>query len=202
MKKSLALSTLYNNALISFISEFKEKELTRECYKKIAFLGVKTIVSCPKKDNITYNEALTIFKTISFIKNIMSNLTVKEFVNIFPIQKVYDGKKWECKDYFYTKDYLKGFAENEVIGEKIDELMWEYVNINIRDFNISYLMSIDYLRRFEGEKSMMEEWADMNGIDTYLLKKDDKGKEFIYDKKNQRTLKVKKVKPKYLKIIK
>jgi hypothetical protein len=205
MNKSLQKSILYNNALVKLLDEYIGKEETRDYYKKVVFLGTRCINYLPKDNRTNYEEAMSLYTSICFIRDNMAKLTYKEFESIFPIQKVYDGERWECKDYFYTRDYLKAFNEDDIIGTNIDELLWEYVNTDVRIFNTSLFMAVDNLRRLEGKRSMMEEWADMNGITTYTLNKDSKGKEYLYDRKNRRTIRVSRARrrlPKYLKVIK
>ena len=42
------------------------------------------------------------FKMIDGIFAILGCLTLKNFVTTFPVDKTYDGGKWQCKDYFST----------------------------------------------------------------------------------------------------
>jgi hypothetical protein len=59
----------------------------------------------------------------------MSQLTPREFMNIFPIDKTYDGERFECKDYFYTIKIVRALDQDAPIGDKLDDLLWEYMNI-------------------------------------------------------------------------
>lgn len=201
--KSERMESLYTNALLNVLVSIKEKGLVDNYFKKVVFYGVKMVISMPiNKKDISFEEAQKLFDSICFIKTYMSTLTPSQFINIFPIDKVYDGEKWECKDYFYTMNYLNTLDKNSPIGDKIDELLWEYVNSDVRRFNMACFLTVDVLRAFDGKCSMMEEWADANGIRTLSLKKDSKGKEYFYDKRSHKTFSVKRPTPRYLKIVK
>lgn len=201
--KSLEKTMLYNDALVRLLSFYENKELTKEYYKKIVFLGVKCIASFPVRNCSNYDEVKNMYVSVLFIKEMITKLTIEDFINVFPIQKTYDGERFQCKDYFYTNDYLKKFNMNDNLkDEDLDELLWEYHNVDIRLFNTAFFMIVDSLRRFDGKQSMMEEWADANGVSTYKLHKDSNGKEYLYDKKTRKTIRVRKPKPRYLKVIK
>jgi hypothetical protein len=51
------------------------------------------------------------------------------------------------------------------------------------------------LRRLEGQTSMMQEWADMNEIETYSRYVDQKGNEFLLDKETCKTIRIERAKP-------
>lgn len=193
---------LYNNALTHLLTEYKGKELVKKYCKQLVFYGVKTIISTTLKEDCSFDEVQNYFNLICFIKIFMMKLTPSDIENIFPIQKIYDGERRESKDYFYTKHYLNSLDSCAPLGENLEELLWEYVNPELRKFNLAQLKAIDFLRKFEGKQGIMEEWVDANKIQTYFLRKDGLGKEYFYDRKTGRTIKAKKKRPKYLRVIK
>ena len=85
--------------------------------------------------------------------------------------------------------------------KNVFEFFWDYQNPLIKFYLVHKmcLMSNHY-RNYTG-KGLMETWADDNGIRIYTLHKDSKGKEYLFDKKTSKTIKVKKSKPKHLKIV-
>jgi len=190
----------YSNVLEVYKSNpMKDKKLL---IKKLILYGVKMINSKSKLETITKDEAEYEFNFLELIKKGMSTLTPLEFVNIFPIKKYYDGQKYEIKDYFYTRDYIKGLEQETPIGKEIEMFLWEYTNKEIRHFNVKLMKDISNLRRLQGKPSLGEEWADSVGIKTYTRHMDDKGTEFMFDKETGRTAKFTKSNPRYLKILK
>lgn len=189
--------TYYLNAFMKTVEAYNENP-DREIMKRTILYGVKMINSEPKA--VTYEEAQSGLRLASMIKDLMGLVTPEEFMNIFPIEKDFKGHKWETKDYFYTVDYISSLDIYQPIGEDVLEFLWEYHNMEVRRFNVALMRYMDDLRRLEGKPSFAEEWADMNGINTYTLHTDQKGKEYMIDKAGK-TVRVKKPRPKYLKLV-
>lgn len=80
----------------------------------------------------------------SNILNILSLLTLKNFVTTFPIDKVYNGKKRGSKDFFSTMNYLSKMNWDKPIGLKeLLELLLEYQNCDLRRVYKSYLACVN-----------------------------------------------------------
>ena len=58
------------------------------------------------------------------------------------------------------------------------------------------------LRQLDGQKGLMEEFCEEQGIKTYTKHRDSMGKEYMIDNQTGRTTKVRKQMPKHLKIVK
>lgn len=169
--------------------------------RKLITYGVKA-VNCKKEaDVITMEEAENNFQFIELVKSFMGSLAPIEFMSLFPIRKEYDGHKWEMKDYFYTRDYLNSLDLSKPIGEEICNFLWEYFNPEISIFVVNMMGCIDNFRRLEGQPSLAEEWANTNGIKTYTLHTDNKGKQFLFDKETGKTMRIK-PKVEHLKVVK
>jgi hypothetical protein len=69
----------------------------------------------------------------------MALLTPREFTNIFPIEKVYDGAKYETKDYFFTVQAIEKIGWDSVIDDDIVEFLWDYTNIYVSLFLVEML---------------------------------------------------------------
>ena len=113
---SSAKHLLYMRAYCSALEALQESlkqglGVDHKDYKRLInqaiFYGVKSVITQPKREIITSEEAETDFFVAQDILGFMGGLTPGEFINLFPIKKVYDGDRWECKDYFYTRDYIQ-----------------------------------------------------------------------------------------------
>lgn len=92
-------------------------KLPQDKLAKVGLAGIKYICSCRdvsrENTRLGADEPKTLkqnqyrFQLIDSIFSVLSCLTLQNFVTTFPIDKDYDGAKWECKDYFYTMDVLK-----------------------------------------------------------------------------------------------
>ena len=169
--------------------------------KKLIVYGVKIVNAKPKSEYIEIKEAEHDFQFATVITDLMRTLTPKEFMNLYPITKTYDGDKYECKDYFYTINYIKGLNQEQPIGKEIIKFLWEYQNWEINFFNVACMGYMDNIRRLEGKSSFVEEFADIMGFKSYNMHTDDKGNEFLFDKKTGKTTKLNKNRPKYLKVM-
>jgi len=56
------------------------------------------------------------------------------------------------------------------------------------------------LRRMDGQPGIMEQWAQENGFKTYTMHTDSKGRQYLFDKETGKTMKVRKLRPQYLKV--
>lgn len=195
---------LYMNAYYRTLQAYndnKDQDI-RPVIKKLIICGVKAINTNPEQEYIEREAAEQEFQFIELIKDFMSVLTPGEFMRLYPIDKEYDGHKYQSKDYFYTMDYLKDLDTDKPIGREILNFLWEYQNIEISLFGVRLLCSMSKLQRLNGEKTVAEDLADMMGVKTYNLYTDSKGREYVFDKETGKTARAKKPKPRYLKVIK
>jgi len=169
--------------------------------KKLLFLGVKKLIARPERESFTREEAESDFSEAQIIMAYMRLLTPKEFMQLFPVEKDFKGHKWHFKDYFYTQDYIRKLPQGEPIGDEVLHFMWEYTNWDITEFNVYVMGCISNLRRLEGKTSLAEEWANINGLKTYTMHKDSKGREFLFDKETGKTTRVRR-KVKHIKVVK
>ncbi len=197
---SAFISTLQSSIDRNGLSESFE-EIDFDTRKKSVFYGMKYINGIDL-DIFDHGSLPNIFSLISSIKNMISTLTPREFQTIFPIDKEYDGEKYEMKDYFYTRRYIEKIGEDKPIGEDALEFLWEYTNIDVMVFEVQTLSVMSAIRRAEGGKGLMEEYLEEQGVTTHTMTEDDKGNKFLTNNDTGEVQRVKKPKPRYLKVIK
>lgn len=183
---------------------YSNKTKDKEIFKKIAFYGVKAINKLMALEEYKdYEETIDILYLIESVKLAMSLLTPNELITVFPIEKRYDGDKYKIKDYFYTMKELQKIGMNNMIKENIEELLWNYENMEVRKFLANQLNLLSDLNRFEIGESIMEKWAKENDIATYEEYTDYyTGKKCLYNTKTGKEVEIKTSIPKYLKVIK
>ena len=123
----------------------------------------------------------------------------RRFVRIFPIEKTYRGERFGIKDYFFTMRMTEDHGWDKPIGNAV-EFLWDYENPDIRNFLVSHLSRISAIRESQGQPGILEEWARENGIRTFRLYTDERGRQFLMDD-NGRTYPVKKARPRHLKVV-
>lgn len=174
--------------------------------KKAAFYGVKYISHLRVDTETSLQEFLLADISMQDIMYLLEQLTLNDLINMFPIIKEYDGKKYECKDYFSTMDYLKDKDMTIPLGEEIYSFLFEYYNNDIINFAVKQMLIIDKIRKLQNKQGLLEEFIQMadtkHEIHTYTLHKEEG---YIYDNVTGKTMKIEKPKkkiPKYLKVVK
>lgn len=194
---------LYINAYLNSANTLSANPDDTTLIKRLVFYGVRIVNSKPKSKYVTREETIRDFKFAEIIKELIGKLTSSEFENIFPITKDYDGDRNQNKDYFYTKDFLRTLPADKAISDVIDvsKFLWEYSNWEITFFIINTFEYMDRLLMLEGKPTMMETLCHDNGINLYYMYTDDKGKQYIVDPKTGQSSKVRKPKPRYLRLV-
>lgn len=158
-------------------------KLPQDKLAKVGLAGIKYICSCRdvSRENarLGLDEPKTLkqnqyrFQLIDSIFGILSCLTLRNFVTTFPIDKDYDGAKWECKDYFYTIDVLKKMDWDKPIGrDELSELLWDYENEELRHAYIEFTAAMSTIYRAQIGKGIAETWCDNMGIPTFTENKE------------------------------
>ncbi len=165
---------LYLRAFAKVLKESIASEAGERTLKlKVVFYGVKTIIHQPKSKS--YKESVGEFQTISALKQVISELTLNEFMNLFPIKKDFKGYKYGIKDYFSTMEYVTTLDPNEPIRENALMLLAEYMNDDIHRFFVKSVTSLSDLRQHEGHIDMFEEYMASQGMETPNTFKNTKG---------------------------
>ncbi|MFJ8529944.1 hypothetical protein [Bacillus sp. NPDC094106] len=194
---------IYLRMFTSAVRELQEQKIakevcSKESYKKAIFAGVR-FVRYSKNDTLNYDYLINKFQLIGYLQHLMGALTPREFINIFPITKEYDGDKWGEKDYFFTMKRAKEIGMDTPIGEKVLEFLYDYTNLDMTFFTVSSMTIMSRIRQVEGKKSLAEEFCEKLGVDTYTMHTDQQGKQQLTNNRTGETQEVKKARPRYLK---
>ena len=121
----------------------------------------------------TLEEAQATFQLIDAIFTVCGFLTLRNFVSTFPIDKTYDGAKWECKDYFSTMDVLSAMDWDKPIGrDELSELLWDYYNADLRHAYMEYTSAMSAMYKAQTGKGIMEKFLEDRGVPTYTMDKE------------------------------
>lgn len=183
-------------------------DLPQDKLAKVGLVGIKYFCSrldvSKEKKRLGIDEPKTLednqyhFQLIDSIFSVLGCLTLRNFVNTFPVDKTYDGKKWDCKDYFYTMEVLSKMNWDKPIGrDKFFEFLWDYENKDLRNVCIDYMCSMSAVYRSQTGKGIAEQWCDNMGIPTYMM---DRETGIVKDNKTGNTSKPKKTS--HIKIVK
>lgn len=180
-------------------------EFTLDVQKKLALYHVKYLPNTKDNSLLSKEELENKFRVFDLIHLYLSRFTPREFMQYFPIEKKYKGKKYGTKDYFSTINYLMQLNLDEQIGEnRIDHFLWEYMNWDIADFETERFCTASDLRVARGGKDIMEEWCEKEGIPTLSVLTDKKGKMTLQNNQTGEVMEVKehKRRPKWIHAVK
>ncbi|MNB67200.1 hypothetical protein D3C81_633390 [compost metagenome] len=196
MDKQEIFDRAFVSAMRSIPEDYEERSDTREIERAV-FYGVQLMSR--ESDPKTVENLHQQFRVVEGVMGMMTFLTPRKFVEIFPITKEYDGKRWGTKDYFYTVEMIEEHGWDKLISRP-DNFLWEYVNLEVSLFMVKYLSLASEIRQSQGKLGLMEEWAAMNNIRTYSLQTGPDGKQYVLDPRG-RTLPLSKPRPKHLKLV-
>jgi len=176
----------YHNSVLQAMEKnkgIKVADYPQADLMKIALCGIKYICSIRevKRENDrlgtgyepSLEEEKAKFQLIDAIFTVCGHLTLRNFVNTFPIEKDYSGEKWQCKDYFSTMDVLSKMDWDKPIGrDELSELLWDYENSDLRHAYVEFTTAMSAIYRSQTGKGIAETWLDDLGIPTYTEDKE------------------------------
>lgn len=196
--KATKRTDLYLKSLIAAVPNSLDNDKALE---RAIFYGVKYLGRAEKYTTIDDLERR--YSISEAIMALIAIVTPRKFVEIFPITKKYDGKRWGTKDYFYTVEMINKHGWDKPIGETDEvafDFLWDYQNWEINIFLVEHMSLISDMRRAQGQPGLMEQWALENGIQTYTLNTSPEGNQYLMDS-NGRSTPVRKRRPKHLKLV-
>jgi len=166
--------TLSARAFIKELDKLQDGKSINLNYGSLILWGVKSLKERFKLDS--FEDELYLYETVI---QLIQQVTPRQFMNIFPIDKDYDGNKYDCKDYFYTIKKSKQYGLDNRITDAF-EFLWDYWNRETSQFVISYMSVMSDISKKETGRSLLEEFATEQGIKTYA-KKEINGETFFIE---------------------
>ena len=139
--KSIFTKKLITKQAIAATNDYQVNP-SHENLKKMVYWNIRFL---PYYENVNVEEK---FAYISCLKNCLKKLTYREFINLFPIDKEYDGAKWEMKDYYSTMEYLNDKSLDDFIEDPL-ELIFEYNNCHIIIFGVEIMTVTSDIHRIQ-----------------------------------------------------
>lgn len=200
----------YHNVVTNiFEKHSKIDDWSQDELMKVALCGVKYIkyVADIEGENqrldLSYNTPFAVkeagFNMIDVLFDIIGRIKLKNLIKIFPIDKDYDGAKWECKDYFFTMDVLreKGL-DNAVSRDGVFDLLWDYENRELRKLTVFYMSCMSAMYQRQTGVSFAEKFCEDNDIDSCSV---DRENSIIIDNQTGKIAKLSN-KPSFMQIVK
>jgi hypothetical protein len=110
--------------------------VTRKKMKQLTFYGVKVILAESKQKVIDMINASLHLVMVDYISDVMSELSLKEFLAIFPIDKPNHGKQRQTEHNLLAMERLHEIGMDNPLGKNMPSLLKEYPNNDIHQFFI------------------------------------------------------------------
>lgn len=157
------------------------KSFNRSGYIKTLHLLIKMIETMPK--NYTIQEFEYYEAIMNMTHSMMRVMTIRELKQCYPIEKTYDGARWECKDYYSTMNSLTEYDEDKMIDGDLSDILWDYFNPVIMRVHVNMMLLIDKKNELEGKQGLMEKISQDFQIPLYEKQSDGTFKQ-IWQKPN------------------
>lgn len=192
--------------LEGMIRAIKAKQLlpdNKDVTKRIIFYTVNYLaivdIKAMDRENL---ESLLVFDQM--LLNTICELTPAELMTIFPVTKSYDGKRYQCKDYFSTMEALQAHGLHEPIRtpETASHLLWAYMNPTVMMYQVHCMSVVSEIHTMDTGKGLMEQFFEDQGVkvETFRKYETDDGQTFMIGE-DGRSFPVKKPVPRHLKLV-
>lgn len=146
-----------------------------------------------------------IFETGIEITALLARLTPREFLIAFIPNKVYDGKKYECIDYFSTVEKFASIDMDSLIGEdNIEDILWGYDNSDILNFKVNIMCAMSKIYREYNGTDIFDDFMLEQGkepLPKYYEIKSHSGKKVLVDETGKK-VNTSRVYPEYMRRVK
>jgi hypothetical protein len=96
-------------------------------------------------DDFDYTKACKFIELFDRWLDLFCKLTPIDLIQIFPIQKIFDDKRWQNRNFVSTIEMLVKRGLNKPLGKKVLEILNDYLNPDIDDFCIIHTCVFDII---------------------------------------------------------
>jgi hypothetical protein len=152
---------LYERAITRFVINHGA-DMNKESMKKLIFLYVKYIGAIQRTDSddreISFYQKTPMerFQYLDTFVKMIGLLMPVELLQLFPVTKIYDGDKYQMKDYFYTMECISKLDPEQRIGREAFALLWDYTNWDISMFMVSMMSTMNMVGMYQGKLDMTD----------------------------------------------
>lgn len=129
----------------------------------------------------------------------VSQLTPRQFAQMFPIKKVYDGARRGVKDYFWTVQMIEDRGWDTPIGDAMS-FLWDYMNEHVVDFMVNIMIWASLIRQARGEKGLAEEFMEQFGVRPWRMFQNQSGRKYFVTPEGK-TVPLRRTRVKHLRVV-
>ena len=100
------------------------------------------------------------YQDLKQVMEAIGRLTPAELLRMYPVEKKFNGTRWNEKDYFYTMDKLRCWPADQPLGGANDVacLLWDYQNWDLTDVLLEWMHVIGDLRIYCNDPAPNDEF--------------------------------------------
>jgi hypothetical protein len=154
------------------------------------------------EENDPYAVTEVAFRVHQLVTDTFASFSPAKIVQLFPQKKVYDGDKYECKDWYTSVEAVKEFGGDRSFAgdtKKASIFLTRLNDILTAQFVISGWLLVDDLRKMEGKLSMLDEFFSNEHLPKYRIVEGNNGKIFV-DENGKKVGKVEAPKPRWARV--
>ena len=142
------------------VASSKKLETRKLIYYGVKYLGSGYVFN-PLKLEHTFN-------SFDLVLMALDTITPRKLMQIFPIDKKYDGHKWESKDYYSTIEAMKEFGMDRKIGTaqgQAFDFLWDYMNHDVMMFVVRFMSVLTDMSKLKGDGDPTVKFFESQGIE-------------------------------------
>lgn len=142
------------------VASSKKLETRKLIYYGVKYLGSGYVFN-PLKLEHTFN-------SFDLVLMVLDTITPRKLMQIFPIDKKYDGHKWESKDYYSTIEAMKEFGMDRQIGTahgQAFDFLWDYMNHDVMMFVVRFMSVLTDMSKLKGDGDPTVKFFESQGIE-------------------------------------
>lgn len=154
---------VYERAIKRFADTHKGiTEWAHDDIKKMIFLEVNYIYAIHRMDknenDISYYHMgiMERYEYLESIVGLIGLLKPMELQELFPVKKIYDGDKYQTKDYNYTMEALRKLDPDQPIGREAFALLWDYQNWRLSFFLVELVSVMNIVGQYHGKPNFFD----------------------------------------------
>ena len=129
------------------IDDYQKDESNRTVLKRLVLWTGRELVY--EREHRDYYTTENLYNVSELYKSLVAELTYREFMEIYPIEKRYDGVKSETRDYYSTMEFLSDIDLDSQIDnkEQVMDLFWDYSNWELLDVASASMCAMSAMSR-------------------------------------------------------
>lgn len=142
------------------VANGKKLETRKLIYYGVKYLGNDYVFN-PLKLEHTFN-------SFDLVLMAIDTITPRKLIQIFPIDKKYDGHKWESKDYYTTMDVMREHGMDRQIGTaegQAFDFLWDYMNHDVMMFVVRFMSVLSDMSQLKGNGDPTVKFFESQGIE-------------------------------------